>query len=252
MPSIKDLVNKPSKVPSSRRYPHFYALKNYLKITLERSPDTLKTLLGYTSEDRCRIAVDRLLACDELYEWFVKGHYDFTHTSLSFLERCADIVGAGLLNANEAQEPWQILLAGALREINGSETEQERAFRAEIELAKIEAQRLADLRACAVQAVTDFRFIKGCHSVSTLAYSGNAGYFTLTIKEEWIEKGLKCAFKELPRIIREHFQRCGGKLQNPYGAHNIVRYVVFWKDGDKKRIIKFDTQGNKISDEKQA
>ncbi len=232
MAIIQGAFTKAGKVPSSRRYPHFYALQNYLKNALFNSPKMLAKRLGYASESRCEKAVQRLIACDEPYEWLDGGHYDFTHTSLSLLERCADIVGAGLWGEIKAAQEAAV----AVRE-----------FRAEIERARLEAQRLADLHKCVVQAVTSFRFIKGHHSPCQLAWSGGMGRFKLEIKDEWLEKGLECALKELPRIICEDYERRGGKVRNVYGAYNIVCYTVFWKNGDEERALKFDTKGNEIS-----
>ena len=228
MSNIKKLT---SKVQSSRRYPYFYALQTCLKHALSNSPALLQKRLAYQSQSKCVAAVKKLCACDEPYEWLDKGHYDFTHTSLSLLEKCADIVGEGLFGEIKAAQD-------------------EAALRAEIERARLEAQRLADLRKCVVQVVTDFRFIKGYHSPCQLAFSGSAGRFELTIKEEWLQNGVECALSELPQIICQHFKSCDGKVRNVYGAYNIIGYKVFYKSGDGQQTLYFDTQGAKISEAK--
>lgn len=228
MSNIKKLT---SKIQSSRRYPYFYALQTCLKHALSNSPALLQKRLAYQSQSKCVAAVKKLCACDEPYEWLDDGHYDFTHTSLSLLEKCADIVGEGLFGEIKA-------------------TQDEAALRAEIERARLEAQRLADLRKCVVQAVTDFRFIKGYHSPCQLAFSGSAGRFELTIKEEWLQNGVECALKEMPQIICQHFKSCDGKVRNVYGAYNIIGYKVFYKGGDGQQTLYFDTKGARISDAK--
>lgn len=228
MSNIKKLT---SKIQSSKRYPYFYALQTCLKHALSNSPALLQKRLGYQSQSKCVAAVKKLCACDEPYEWLDEGHYDFTHTSLSLLEKCADIVGEGFFGEIKAAQD-------------------EAALRAEIERARLEAQRLADLRKGVVQAVTDFRFIKGYHSPCQLAFSGSAGRFELTIKEEWLQNGVECALKEMPQIIRQHFKSCDGKVRNVYGAYNIIGYKVFYKGGNEWQTLYFDTKGARISDAK--
>lgn len=73
------------KRQNETKYPHFYALQRSLKIALINEPKNLTKYLGYTSESRCRIAVERFATCNNPYEWLCKGHFDFTHTILSFL-----------------------------------------------------------------------------------------------------------------------------------------------------------------------
>ena len=229
MPSVKDLSNKPSKVPSSRRYPHFYNLQKCLKNALESSPKILAKRLGYASEKKCAAAVQRLLAFDEPYEWLDAGHYDYTHTSLSLLQKCAQLVGEGFLGEIKAAQDD----AAKLRE-----------FRAEVERAKAEAQRLADLHYLEIRIQTDFR--RREQPIHILALCAGMLYFRPKLKEEWLQNGVECVLGDLPQILREHYEANKGCLGYPYTSR-IVGYTVFWRNGDEKRVFYFDTQGNEIS-----
>lgn len=169
--------------------------------------------------------MEKLLQCDKPYEWLYKGYFDFTHTSLSFLQRCERFIGEkGFVD--------EIELASA-----------QKAFQNEIEKARVEAQRLADLRYCLVRIQTDFR--RDSQPIHILAFASGMLYFKLSIKNEWIEKGLERALQELPQILRKHYEENEGRLGYPY-ASNIVGYSVLWKNGDEKTTLYFDTQGKRV------
>ena len=227
MAIIQGAFNTKAKIPSSRRYTHFYALQNYLKNALESSPKILAKRLGYASESKCEKAVRKLIACKEPYEWLDRGFFDFTHTSLSLLEKCANIVGEGLFDEIKAAQ---------------NEAEQAQALRAEIERARLEARRLADLKYLEVRIQTDFR--RREQPIHILALCAGMLYFKPKIKEEWLQNGVECVLSELPSILRTHYEENKGCLREPY-ASRIVGYSVFWRNGDEKRVIHFDTQGNR-------
>lgn len=81
------------KRQNETKYPHFCALQRSLKIALINEPKNLTKYLGYTNENRCRIAVERFAGCNNPYEWLCKGYFDFTHTSLNFLQRYERLIG---------------------------------------------------------------------------------------------------------------------------------------------------------------
>lgn len=213
------------KRQNETKYPYFCALQRYLKSALKNESKKLAKELGYTSESKCHIAVEKLLQCDKPYEWLYKGHFDFTHTSLSFLQRCERFIG-------EKGFADEIELARA-----------QKAFHNEVEKARVEAQRLADLRYCLVRIQTDFR--RDSQPIHCLAFASGMLYFKLSIKNEWIEKGLEWALQELPQILRKHYEENEGRLGYPY-ASNIVGYSVLWKNGDEKTTLYFDTQGKRV------
>lgn len=73
------------------------------------------------------------------------------------------------------------------------EVEAQKAFQDEIEKAKVEAQRLSDLRSCFVRIQTDFR--RGAQPIHISAFARGMLYFEIPTKDEWIEKGLECALQ---------------------------------------------------------
>lgn len=229
------------------KYPYFCALQRYLKITLINEPKNLTKYLGYTSESKCHIAVERFANCNNPYEWLYKGHFDFTHTSLSFLQQCErfmsdkDFLDKIELGIKSQKHILQQGKKGLLDEIELGKAQ--KAFHNEIEKAKVEAQRLADLRYCLVRIQTDFR--RDSQPIHCLALASGMLYFKLSIKNEWIEKGLECALQELPQILRKHYEENKGRLGYPY-ASNIVGYSVLWKNGDEKTTLYFDTQGKRV------
>ncbi len=227
MAIIQGAFSKKAKIPSSRRYPHFYALQKYLKNALESSPKMLAKRLGYASESKCEKAVRKLIACTEPYEWLNRGFFDFTHTSLSLLEKCAQLVGEGFLDELKAAQ---------------DDAQKLREFHAEVERAKIEAQRLADLKYLEIRIQTNFR--RRTEPIHILALCAGMLYFRPKLKEEWLQNGVECVLSELPQILREHYEANKGCLGYPYTSR-IVGYSVFWKNADDECVIHFDTQGNR-------
>lgn len=121
----------------------------------------------------------------------------------------------------------------------------QKAFQGEIEKAKVEAQKLSDLRSCFVRIQTDFR--RGTQPIHILASARGMLYFEPPTKDKWIEKGLECALQELPQILREHYEEKKGRLGYPYES-NIVGYSALWKNDDKQEMLHFDTQGKRVKE----
>lgn len=237
------------KRQNEAKYPYFCALQRYLKIALINEPKNLIKYLGYASESRCRTSVERFASCNNPYEWLCKGYFDFTHTSFSFLQRCERLIGdKDFLDKIESgiKSQKHILRQGKKRLLDevGLGTAQ-KAFQDEIEKAKVEAQRLSDLRSCFVRIQTDFR--RGIQPIHILALARGMLYFELPTKDEWIEKGLEYALQELPQILHEYYEKKKGRLGHPYES-NIVGYSVLWKNGDKQEMIHFDTQGKRVEE----
>lgn len=159
------------------------------------SPKNLTKYLGYASENRCRIAVERFATCNNPYEWLCRGYFDFTHTSLRFLQRCERFIGdKDFLDRIELGIKNQKHILQQGKKEFSDEVElgtAQKAFQDEIEKAKVEAQRLSDLRSCFVRIQTDFRH--GAQPIHILALARGMLYFELPTKDEWIEKGLECA-----------------------------------------------------------
>lgn len=237
------------KRQNEAKYPYFCALQRYLKIALINEPKNLTKYLGYASENRCRTAVERFTSCNNPCEWLCKGYFDFTHTSFSFLQRCERLIGdKDFLDKIELGIKSQNTFLRQDKKRLLDEVElgtAQKAFQDEIEKAKVEAQRLSDLRSCFVRIQTDFRRVTQPIHILTLAR--RMLYFELPIKDEWIEKGLECALQELPQILREHYEKKKGRLSYPYES-NIVGYSVLWKNGDKQEMIHFDTQGKRVEE----
>lgn len=193
--------------------------------------------------------MERFAGCNNPYEWLCKGCFDFTHTGLSFLQRCERLIGdKDFLDKIESgiKNQKHILQQGEKRLLDEVELgTAQKAFQDEIEKAKVEAQRLSDLRSCFVRIQTDFR--RGTQPIHILALAREMLYFELPIKDEWIEKGLECALQELPQILHEHYEKKKGRLGYPYES-NIVGYSVLWKNGDKQEMIHFDTQGKRVEE----
>lgn len=143
-----------------------------------------------------------------LMNGFVRGILT-SHTSLSFLQRCEKFIGdkdfldkieSGIKSQNTFLRQDK---KGLLDEVELKKAQ--KAFQGKIEKAKVEAQKLSDLRSCFVRIQTDFR--RGTQPIHILAFARGMLYFDLPIKDEWIEKGLECALQELPQILHEHYEK---------------------------------------------
>lgn len=237
------------KRQNEAKYPYFCALQRYLKIALINEPKNLIKYLGYASESRCRTAVERFASYNNPYEWLCKGHFDFTHTSLNFLQRYERLIGdkdfLGKIESGIKSQKHilQQDKKGLLDEVELEKAQ--KAFQDEIEKAKVEAQRLSDLRSCFVRIQTDFR--RDTQPIHILAFARGMLYFELPTKDKWIENDLECALQELPQILCEHYEKKKGRLSAPY-ASNIVGYSVLWKNGNKQEMLHFDTQGKRVKE----
>lgn len=178
------------KRQNEAKYPYFYALQRCLKIALINEPKNLTKYLGYASENRCRTAVERFATCNIiLMNGFVRGILTL-HTSLSFLQECGRLISdRDFLDKIELgiKNQKHILQQGKKGLLDEVELEKaQKAFQDEIEKAKVEAQRLSDLRSCFVRIQTDFR--RGTQPIHILAFARGMLYFELPTKDEWIEK----------------------------------------------------------------
>ena len=211
------MVKKHTKTQKrNARYPIFYALQKYFQNT---EPATLQKQLGYQSAAKSQSAIEKFCRAQDLLEWLNAAHYDFTHTALSFLEKCKEIVAQGLVENAKADD-----------------------FQNEMERATLEMQRANDLKNSYIRVQTDFK--RENQPIFALGLSTGMLVIKLPIKETWLARDIKTAcLPEIPRIVRAHFKENGGRLGYPYTS-NILGYTLFLKNGQNFETYHFDTQGN--------
>lgn len=140
---------------------------------------------------------------------FVRGVLTFYAHKFEFLQRCERFIGDKdfldkiELGIKSQKHILQQDKKGLLDEIELGKAQ--KAFQGEIEKAKVEAQKLSDLRSCFVRIQTDFR--RGTQPIHILALARGMLYFEPPTKDKWIEKGLECALQELPQILCEHYEK---------------------------------------------
>ena len=203
------------------RYPYFYALKKYFKNALCNSPDALKESLGYLGFAKCETAVEKFLDCEEPYQWLFKRHNDFTHTSLSFVEKCAVFVKNGDLKDFKNPADFQREIAHAMRD----------------------ARRYADwIDSRWVHVQTDFLFT--AQRLVMLGLASGTCFELEKIPDSWVEKGVDYALEsDIPAILREHFESHGGVIPYPFSS-KILGYAITFKHANAERQVFFDTDGN--------
>ena len=210
-----------SKIHKKGRYPYFYALQAFLKDARRYFPAKVQEGLGYFGAAKFETALEKFLDCREPYEWLCSGHYDFTHSALSFLEKCADFVKNGDLGEYNSVAEFQAEIA--------------RAFK--------DTKRYADwVLSRWVHVQTDFPF--NAQTLAMLGLASGTCFELEKIPDSWVEKGVDYALKkDIPAILREHFESHGGVIPYPFKS-KILGYAITFKTGDTERQVFFDTNGN--------
>lgn len=202
------------------RFPIFYALQSYFQ---NEKLEMIQQQLGYKNADKCSAALKKFATCKELTAWLHKGHFDFTHTTLSILEKCKAILAQGLIE--NATLP---------------------AFEAEIKKANVEIQRWRDFRRSYIRVQTDFR--RQNQPIFALGLSSGMLYIDLPIKDEWLTEEVEAVLPKIPEIVRRHYQSHEGRLSYPFTS-NIVGYSLYLKKGKQTTPYYFDTEGNPTESE---
>ncbi|GEM_PF-1134637 len=166
--------------------------------------------LGYHDLQKGKKVLRAFQGAGSLRNWLAKGHYDFVHSSESFVKKLASLAGV---------DPNVI----------------DRSINTEAKRRAILSQLLPPY------IFVDTRFRRKNEPIFALAFMEGKRRIALD-KEAVYDRSLRETLQEVSQIIREHYRNTGGKL-NLWGKIHEYRYHHL--DG---RTFRFDTEGRLVEE----
>ncbi len=166
--------------------------------------------LGYRDLRKGEESLSDFLSAGSLKNWLAHGHYDFVHSSGSFVKKLASLAGVDPIAIDRIIK--------------------EEAKRREI-LSRLQTPYI----------FVDTRFRRKNEPIFALAFMEGKRRIALD-KEAVYDRSLEETLQEVSQIIREHYRNTGGKL-NLWGKIHEYRYHHL--DG---RTFRFDTEGHLIEE----
>ena len=181
-----------------------------VRFVKETDRKELLRALGYHDLRKGEESLRAFLSAGSLRNWLTHGHYDFVHSSESFVKKLASLAGV---------DPDVI----------------DRIIEAEAKRRAILSQLLPPY------IFVDTRFRRKNEPIFALAFMEGKRRIALD-KETVYDRSLKETLQEVSQIIRDHYRNTGGKL-NLWGKIHEYRYHHL--DG---RTFRFDTEGHLIEE----
>lgn len=171
----------------------FDFIKAYLQAYLEGDKNkNLYKAFGYGCKRNFDKTAQKLLSCESWFEWFYKGHYDFTHSALSFAKQCKIFADSKILTAN-------------------------------IKQTRIEMDRFKTIKQSVVRIKTDFQ--RHSEPIHILAMTQGMLYIFFDDRK-FVYYSDKLFISYVQNCVKEHFIKHDGRLAI---WKNITGYVLHFK-----------------------